>query len=218
MKNQIKKIEQYVQKISKSQTTHDYDHVDRVRQWAVLIAKKEKYPDLKMVEIAALMHDIGRPFVTNQREHGRAGAKIAGQYLRRLKILSEDKTKKVEQAIAEHNTGGKGQGLTAILKDADILDLLGTIGIIRACDTCTTWLKYDPHNIKGPTWKLDSLGFNKRFAKGQGVGQYLVDELNFQASCLDNVATPTAKKIARPLAKLMTNFIKQLEKEVTHHI
>lgn len=215
MRNEIRQIEIFVKRHTSNSISHDYDHVDRVRRWAVLIAKREKYPDLAMVEIAALFHDVGRPSVKNQREHGWMGAKIAGDYLRKNKILPVAKIEGVVQAIAEHNTGGKGKGLTAILKDADILDLLGNVGIMRACASCGHWPHYDHQKIKGETWGMSSLDFNRRFKKGLGIGKYLVDQLNFQASCIDNIATATARRIGKPLAKLMTDFIKQLEREIT---
>ena len=58
-RNRIQQIEIYVKGLKIKEASHGFKHVKRVRNWALLIAKKEGYKDLEMVEAAALLHDIG---------------------------------------------------------------------------------------------------------------------------------------------------------------
>ncbi len=107
-----------------------------------------------------------------------------------------------------------GGALGAILRDADILDLLGAVGILRACISKYAMPEYDPRNVKGDTWGLGAEGFTQRFAEGLGIGPHIVDQINFQLSCADNLQTATARRMARPLAAFMRAYLVQLEAEV----
>jgi len=50
-------------------TAHSYEHVERVFKIATLIAKKEK-ADLELVQLGALLHDIGRVVAEPHNETG----------------------------------------------------------------------------------------------------------------------------------------------------
>jgi hypothetical protein len=56
---------------------------------------------------------------------------------------------------------------------------------------------------------------DQRFAEGKGVGDFIVDQINFQASCGDSLRTETARQIAAPLVATMRAFLIQLEAEVS---
>ena len=43
----------------------------------------------------------------------------------------------------------------------------------------------------------------------------IIDQLNFQISCFDNLTSPTARALAQPQVATMRHFIKQLANEVS---
>jgi uncharacterized protein len=49
----IQQIEDFVRPFMGAEIGHDFKHVDRVRNWALLIARREGYDDLDVVEAAA---------------------------------------------------------------------------------------------------------------------------------------------------------------------
>ncbi|RLG14142.1 MAG: hypothetical protein DRN66_02740 [Candidatus Nanohalarchaeota archaeon] len=213
--DKIRKIEQYAMKKMTQASVHNYMHVSRVRNWALKIAKRERFNDLEIVEAAALLHDIGRSSVQMDNMHGKIGAKMASEYLEKNNFFDEQKIKEIAYAIRNHNSNRKVEGrLPAILRDADMMDLFGAVGIMR----CIAWRgsspEYDSKNIKGETWGAKPSYFDKEIAEGRGTGEYIVDHLNFQISCYDNLNTETAKMFAKPLVEYMKNYILRLECEV----
>jgi hypothetical protein len=95
-----------------------------------------------------------------------------------------------------------------------MLNSLGAFGLARNFIFSYNKPLYDEANIKSETWGLTNKDFDLRFDRGQGVGRYIIDELNFQISYLGNFKTKTGKKMAKPLANFMKTYILQLEKEI----
>ncbi len=87
----LAKTEAYVKEVMGKQSpamavAHDFKHVDRVRNWALFCAGEEGYLDVTVVEITALLHDIGLGHVQGPEAerahvvlppHGPLGARIA---------------------------------------------------------------------------------------------------------------------------------------------
>ena len=205
---------------------HDFKHVDRVRRWALRIAEEEGFEDLEIVEIAALLHDIGLPYVGEERDkHGQMGAEIAGRFLKEDSALTEEKIGQITSAIKYHcsppslvadllkDMGEKGR-LIAIIRDADIMDAIGAVGLMRAFTSKAAKPEYDPENFKGDTWRLSGREFDDRFARGLGIGDTIIDQINFQISYYDNLNTEAAKRLAKPLVEFMKEYIVQLEHEI----
>lgn len=212
----IKTIENYVKEAMSSNTAHDFKHVDRVRNWALYIAKKEGYKDLELVESAALLHDIGLAFCENRKIHGQVGADISYKYLTENQYFSEEQVDEITNSIRYHNSNKDGSGeLLHIIRDADMMDLFGSVGIMRAFTSKATNPEYDCDNVKSNTWGATAHDFDVRFSNGAGIGEYIVDQINFQISCYDNLSTDTAKEFAKPLLNFMRNYMIQLESEIT---
>lgn len=217
-KSNIKQIEKYVKKNMGGTVAHDFKHIDRVRNWALKIAKAENYQDLEIVETAALMHDIGRDkAVKDNSDHGKVGAKMTRKYLTKNNFFNKKAIENICHAIEYHNKNRGGEGrLLDILRDADMMELFGAVGIMRAWTFHAHKTEYDTKNIKSETWQMGAKDFDKRFDCGVGVGKYIMDNLNFHISCYDNLATKTGKKIAKPMVKYIKDYILELEKEIKH--
>ncbi|MFZ4648927.1 MAG: HD domain-containing protein [Patescibacteria group bacterium] len=211
----IQQIEEYAKTMMADEAAHGFSHVNRVRKWALQIAKDEKYQNLEMVETAALLHDIGLSSAKKRSLHGEAGAKLAISFLSENNFFSADEIFEVSNAILFHckNREGKGE-LLNIIRDADMMDLFGAMGILRACTSKFSNAEYNPINIKGETWKMTAQDFDQRFDSGVGIGEFIVDQINFQISCYGNLSTDAAKKLAGPLIEFAKKFVLELETEV----
>jgi uncharacterized protein len=128
----VELIENLVRKLYPEDMVHGLDHVLRVRDIALKIAEAIAEPvDREVLEVAALLHDIGR--VSRDKDHAKRSAEIAYIILK-LACFPEDKVGKVVEAIQSHSfsEGVKPMSIEAkILSDADKLDALGVIGIAR---------------------------------------------------------------------------------------
>jgi uncharacterized protein len=116
--------------------SHDWDHTERVLRLCLRIGKKEK-ADLDVLRLAALLHDIGRGEEDRSSGrvcHGRAGAALAGELLRR-RGLDPGLVKEVVHCIRTHRFRKRAAPKTLeakVLFDADKLDSIGAVGIGRA--------------------------------------------------------------------------------------
>lgn len=116
--------------------SHSWDHIERVYTLAVHICGIEG-ADLRVVKLAAILHDIGREEET--RNNGRVchavrGAETASEILRKY-TDDEGLVTKVAHCIATHRfrTENRPQTIEAeILFDADKLDSIGAVGIGRS--------------------------------------------------------------------------------------
>jgi uncharacterized protein len=141
----IKKTEYFVKEtLERDSTGHDWWHIHRVRNLAKRIARHED-ADIFIVELAALLHDIGDYKFFQGDE--KAGIAKVGEWLSSLEISPSliDKIIEITSRISfMHSLPDKGKGrgkrnfLTPALSkelmavtDADRLDAMGAIGIAR---------------------------------------------------------------------------------------
>jgi uncharacterized protein len=116
--------------------SHDWDHTERVRRLALRIGRRER-ADIGVLELAALLHDIGREEEDRARGrvcHGRIGAALARRILEDYGC-EPAVVRAVVGAIRTHRfrRGGAPRTLEArVLFDADKLDSIGAVGIGRA--------------------------------------------------------------------------------------
>jgi len=217
----IEQIEAYAQHVMDELLTgdlglaHNYAHVNRVRCWAVKIARREGFADLDLGQAAALLHDIGLAYVSHRRDHAQVGANKAAEFLRTQHTFTDDEIAAICEAIRCHTKLEGGGMLGVILRDADGMELLGAVGLMRGCTSMYARPEYEAGNVKGEMWGITAVGMTARFQAGLGKGSTIVDHLNFQISCYENLHTEAAKDWGRPLIEYLRQYILQLEYEIT---
>jgi len=116
--------------------SYDWDHTERVRRLALRIGRKER-ADLGVLELAALLHDIGSEEEDRSHGricHGRSGAALAKTILEN-RGCEPATVRAVVHAIRTHRfrKGGAPRTLEArVLFDSDKLDSIGAVGVGRA--------------------------------------------------------------------------------------
>ena len=126
----------YVQEKFKTEGSgHDWFHIERVWWLAKHIATDENDPDLLVVELGALLHDIADwKFHAGDME---AGPKAARGWLLQLNV-DDQVIKKVEAIVRTISFKAEGEKLelpsleAKIVFDADKIDAIGAIGIVHA--------------------------------------------------------------------------------------
>jgi uncharacterized protein len=121
---------------SDARGSHDWDHTQRVHNLCMHIGRVEG-ADLEALEIAAYLHDVGRPYQDESKGavcHAEKGGEIARHLLAEYPISAERKAN-IIHCIRSHRFRGNHQPETLeanVLFDADKLDAIGAVGIARA--------------------------------------------------------------------------------------
>jgi uncharacterized protein len=117
-------------------SSHDWDHTQRVFNLCLHIGRVEG-ADLEVLQIAACLHDLGRPLQDASKGlvcHAEKGAAMASSLLERY-LLADEKKANIVHCIRSHRFRGtcRPETLEAkVLFDADKLDSIGAIGVGRA--------------------------------------------------------------------------------------
>ncbi|KKP98117.1 MAG: hypothetical protein US71_C0009G0009 [Parcubacteria group bacterium GW2011_GWD2_38_12] len=213
----IKKIREIVEKMfSGIGPCHDFYHTKRVLKVAKYLAKKEK-ADMFIVELAALLHDIGRieeykhKYHKAKLNHADLSAKNAIPILKKFK-LPEKTINDIYHAIIAHrfrNPTEKAHTIEAkILRDADKLDSIGAIGIARAY----IWLgEYRIGTIYVGKSEWSKFNINSKDPKHDSLQREWAIKLS---KIKNQMFTKSGKQLAIKRHKLMEKFLKNLEKEI----
>jgi uncharacterized protein len=111
---------------------HGWEHIQRVYKLAYYIAERES-ADFFIVGMAALMHDMGHLSTDKSRHHADLSLSMAGELLNATAVPTNTQ-EAILHAIAAHSfsLGIDPRTLEAkVVRDADRLDSLGAIGIVR---------------------------------------------------------------------------------------
>lgn len=211
MDNKVKElIQQLETKVAKlfgnDKTGHNIGHLKRTLKYALKLQEKEG-GDIKVIAVASFVHDVHRLM---QDELKRYVQPV--ESLLRIRELITDLNLTTQQkehicyAVEHHEEYAFGKGVTVqdietlIVQDADNLDAIGAIGLMRTIQFSTA------KNI--PIWEpLIPLYQNK------------YDETTLDVSSMHHVHnkllrlgkhmnTKTAKELAKPKNKLMYDFLK----------
>ena len=178
---------------------HGWMHTDRVRRNILPLARAEGV-DPMLAELAALLHDVGRTQPGPEEEHGARSAALAAPVLSGLPLTDEQRAA-VLHAVRWHNSARGDTKLLLILRDADMLDGLGAIGLMRAFMSKAHLLPYDPE----APFDLDC---------AQWPPIYTSDQIRLQSQFYDWLNTETARRIAQDRVALMVAFVDQARREV----
>jgi len=217
----IEKTELFVKQIlSKDSTGHDWWHIHRVRNLAKRIAREEG-ADIFIVELAALLHDIGDyKFFQGDEE---TGAVKVREWLSSLEIppLFIDKIVEITSKISfMHTLPAKGERsnkknfpiptlskeLMAVT-DADRLDAMGAIGIARAFTYGGFFNRpiYDPA-IK-PSKSITKEEY--KITEAPSINHFYEKLLKLK----DMMHTKLGRKMAKRRHRFLNLFLKQFFKE-----
>ena len=186
---------------------HDFAHILRVIETCQKIGGAVG-ADLEILLPAALLHDV----VNVPKDHPdrvQASQQAAQEAAGILKIAGyqDDEVQRIQTVITEHSysLGRKPSNIeSAVLQDADRLDALGAIGLMRMV-TCGAKLGSVYYNGEDP------------FAKQRELDdkQFTIDHLYVKLFKLaEMMNTSEAKEEATKRIDFMKRFVSQLEKEI----
>jgi uncharacterized protein len=124
-------VEELVKLIMPEDPVHGFGHVARVLELACRFAEGYSGVDYEVLQLATLLHDVGR--VSGVENHAARSAQIARAVLE-LAGYPKERVEKVVEVIVSHSYshGQKAESLESkILSDADKVDALGAIGLVR---------------------------------------------------------------------------------------
>jgi len=201
---------------------HDIDHIMRVYNLALTIAKEEKEVDLDVLQAAVLLHDIGEAKESNdssgQIDHAVVGAEMARPILETLGFV-EEKIKHIQACILSHRYRNNCEPETIeakIVHDADKLDATGAVGIARAF----AWVGVNDAKIYKEVADIKKYVQDNQ---GGGFKGRIIDKsqhsphINYEVKdkfLLDYLYTETAKKIGAERLAFYKNFLDRLAREV----
>ncbi|WP_335966774.1 HD domain-containing protein [Galbibacter sp. PAP.153] len=190
---------------------HDWFHIQRVFNNALLIAKDEKKADPLIVGLGALLHDIADAKFHDGDET--IGPKTAETFLRSIKVdeTTIEHVKKIIENISfkggNFNQQFKSLELD-IIQDADRLDAIGAIGIARCFNYggFKNRKLYDPEIA--PKMNMSKAEYKK--SQSPTINHFYEKLLLLK----DRMNTKTGKKIAQKRHEYMEGFLEEFYNEV----
>ena len=191
---------------------HGWEHVERVYRLSLMIADREK-ANRTIVGIAALLHDLGRSVPDqenhNQSHHADLSVSLASELLTGYHV-PDDEQQAILHAIIAHSfsRGVEPQTIEAkIVRDADRLDGLGAIGILRWAVTGA--LKRTPETRSyHPT---DPFGSNHALQDKR----YMLDHFYSKLLKLSaTMLTETGRELAEQRTNFMRSYLEQFRREL----
>lgn len=218
IKEIIEKTESFVKETFQQEGTgHDWWHTHRVRNLAKRIAREEG-ADIFIVELAALLHDIGDyKFFQGNEE---AGVAKVREWLSSLEIspLLTDKVVEITSRTSFMHTllsdkEGNKKNSSALTKelmavaDADRLDAMGAIGIARAF----TYGGFFKRPIYDPAIKPNKFITKEEYktTEAPSINHFYEKLLKLKNLMYTNLGRKIAKKRHRFLKLYLKEFFKE---------
>lgn len=126
--------------------SHDYNHIKLVVKYASKIARKEgirNSRDLFQIRMGALLHDIGDHKYSNESQK-----KVLSRFLNRFERLGKMDKKEIimiASNVSLSKEDGRKNKKLDVVKDADRINSLGAIGIMR-------YISYNIINSPSPSF------------------------------------------------------------------
>lgn len=187
---------------------HGWEHINRVYKLAQRIAAEEG-ADKLITGSAALLHDIGRLIHRKGTPHALLSIEESREILKRYSLTSEQ-IESILHAIEAHSfsQGVEPRTLEArVVRDADRLDALGAIGIMRWAMSGTLKRKlqtqsYHPEDPFGEHHEL-----NDRL--------YMLDHFSTKLLKLEEgIYTSTGRALARQRTAYMRAYLQEFKAEL----
>ncbi len=187
---------------------HGWQHIRRVYELALHIAEQEG-ADSFIVGMAALLHDLGRLSQDYTKHHVDLSVINATELLATYEVPSKAQ-EAILHAIAAHSfsRGIEARTLEArVVRDADRLDSLGAIGILRWAITGTLrrtaeTISYDPDDPFAERRRPDD-------------GHFILDHFYTKLFKLyDTISTETGRKLAQRRTEFMRAYLEEFRREL----
>jgi uncharacterized protein len=198
------------ERLERSPGCHDFEHVARVARNALELAALEKDGDVRVIETAALTHDIARPEEMESGGkicHAQKGSEIVAGILKEAGFTDTGFMEKVRLCVLRHRFRGKNKPVTIeekIVYDADKLDSAGAVGIGRAFHFAGR-IGAGLHNTEAEALASPAYGRGDTAYR-----EYLVK----LSKIPERVMTASGKKLALERAEFMKTFFDRLNREV----
>lgn len=186
---------------------HDWFHIQRVYNNAMLIAKDEKV-DILVVGLGALLHDIADAKFNNGDEA--IAPKIARQFLKSLKIdhrIIDHVVRIIENSSFKNSLDKTKKKFFSnelqVVQDADRLDAIGAIGIARA---------FNYGGFKNRKLYDPDVAPNLNMTKEEYKSSTTPTINHFYEKLLllkDTLKTKTGKKLAEKRHQFMMDYLEQ---------
>ena len=189
---------------------HGFGHIERVFRLCEQIGRAEG-ADMEILLTAALLHDAqgSHPGEGARNDHHLRSAEFAGKLLKE-KGWSETRILAVQACIIAHRYRKDDipQSLEAkVLFDADKLDVVGAIGVVRA-------LAY-AFQVNVPAFSEPSQSFLKNWEKEDGEPHSAYHEYLYKLKKISSILlTPAARKIAKSRQNFINGFFEELAAEM----
>lgn len=186
---------------------HDYFHTLRVFHMATRIAQKEQ-ADLRIVQLAALLHDVDDRKLSPQTCAEKANARC---FLSENQV-DEETTRRICRIIGEVSYAGKDSVIPdsiegKCVQDADRLDAIGAIGIGRAFAYGGSHNRFMHHPDAKPKTDMSKEEYHN---SNSTTINHFYEKLFLLT---DMMNTPTAKQIAKARDRYMREYIAEFMAE-----
>ena len=186
------KVWSHVQSDMAQEPVASTDHVERMTTWCQKLAPEEA--DMEALVAGALLHDIGVPI--DRKTHYVVGRDRAAEILKQVGFPQEKVDAALHVLEAHSRYGGpEPQTLEAkVGHDADTLEYIGAIGILRAFLRGMTDGSFDGRISHFPDYLRSILAVEETFH------------------------TKEAEEIGRSRLEYMKTFLERIEKELRHEV
>lgn len=195
------------------------NHIIRVYNLCLLLAKYEEDVDLEILIPSALLHDIARvkesQDKTGEIDHAILGSEIAEDILRMLEY-DEEKIEKIKHCITTHRfrSGNEPKTIEAkILFDSDKLDVIGATGIARTFMLAGQFGQRLTANESINKYLKANTVENGRLKDVSKHTPFIEYELKFK-KIPQKLYTKKAKEIGKERLKFMEEYFYRLNSEI----
>ena len=205
------------QLLSKDDTGHGFEHIERVYKNAMKICDMEKNADRNIVALAALLHDCD--------DYKLFGEDCAANLTNSRKIMDDaqieqETQQKVCDIISKIGYSKRMEGIIPttiegqIVSDADMLEAIGAIGVIR----CLTFAlarcnKYGTPLFDKNVWPVTNMSAQEYREKDRRSDNFINHFFEKMFKLTDLLLTTPGKKEGTKRHKFMIIFLEQFFEE-----